>query len=278
MSARQQAWTSDSPETPLLGGDVTVGVVRSGDTVRRPPGISSPAVRVLLEHLEETGFDGAPRYLGVDDRGRDVLSFIEGETAGRPAPEWVADTDRAISVARLLRRYHDAVASLGVPTVFDGARLSEPQGLPPALEVHRDLIGHRDITVENVVFREGAAVGLIDFDLARASSRADDICNMLQWWAPWMPAEDRPGPLIDVDPYQRTRAMLDAYSLDPAERRLLVPLARNGAERSWHLMRHRALVDGGGWRRMWDEGVGDAILRRQEWLRRNERSLIESVS
>lgn len=270
-------WSSTGPESPLVGGDVTEGVVRSGDTVRRPQGVSSPAVRALLEHLDEVGFRGAPQYLGVDDQGRDVLSFIDGEVAGRPAPDWVAETDRAVSVARLLRRYHDAVAPLGVPAVFESVRLSEPAGLPPALPVPRDIVGHRDITLENVVFGDGQAIALIDFDLARASSRADDVCNMLQWWAPWTPEEDRAGPLAEVDPFARTAAMVDAYGLSDSSRALLVPLAINGAERSWYLMRHRAEVDGGGWRRMWDDGVGDAILRRQDWLRRNEKALIATV-
>jgi hypothetical protein len=31
----------------------------------------------------------------------------------------------------------------------------------------------------------------------------------------------------------------------------------------------RAEELGGGWRRMWDEGVGERILRRREWLIEN---------
>lgn len=270
-------WTSDGTEVPLLGGDVTESIVRIDDTVRRPRSRSSEAVRTVLTHLEHVGFAGAPRFLGVDDRDRDVLSFIVGDVAGRPAPAWVADDDRAISVARLLRAYHDAVAALGVPEVFEASRLPEPADLPPALQLDRDLIGHRDVTLENVVFRDGQAVALIDFDLARASSRVEDVCNMLQWWAPWMPVQDRPAPLAHVDPPARAAAMVDAYGLDPGSRALLVPTARNAAERSWHLMRFRAEHDGGGWQRMWDEGVGDAIRRRQEWLRANADALADAV-
>lgn len=53
------------PEIPLVGGDVTEGVVRVGDTVRRPVGSHSPLVHTLLRHLEEVGFPGAPRFLGI---------------------------------------------------------------------------------------------------------------------------------------------------------------------------------------------------------------------
>lgn len=46
-------------EVPLSGGDVSEGVVRVGDTVRRPLGAHSPAVHGLLRHLEAVAFDGA---------------------------------------------------------------------------------------------------------------------------------------------------------------------------------------------------------------------------
>ena len=73
-------------ETALVGGDVNVGenvVVRVGDTVRRPVGPHTAAVDALLRHFEAVGFDGAPRALGLDERGREVLSFVEGEPGAR---------------------------------------------------------------------------------------------------------------------------------------------------------------------------------------------------
>lgn len=277
MERRASVWGSESPEEPLLGGDVTEGVVRSGDTVRRPRSAASERTRELLMHLERVGFRGAPQFLGIDDRGRDVLSFVEGEVAGRPAPEWVASDDRAASVASLVRAYHDAVVSFGVPDSFADAAAPNPPGSPLPLPVPNELIGHRDVTLENVVFRDGVACALIDFDLARPSSRADDICNMLQWWAPWQPVQDRPEALADVDERARTVLMLDAYGLDESARALLVPLAQNAAERTWYSMRLRAERDGGGWRRMWEAGAGESIRRRQAWLRENADALAAAV-
>jgi hypothetical protein len=88
-------------------------VVRVGDTVRRPLRPSSPATQALLEHLERVGFsagsEGAPTFLGVDEQGREVLSYLPGETVTAPYPAW-SMTDAALdSVAHLLRRYHEAV-------------------------------------------------------------------------------------------------------------------------------------------------------------------------
>ena len=65
-------------EIPLLGGNVTEAVVRVGDTVRRPVGEWTPAVHALLHHLEDVGFSAAPRVLGIDAQGREVLTYCEG--------------------------------------------------------------------------------------------------------------------------------------------------------------------------------------------------------
>jgi hypothetical protein len=104
------AWADDGsePEVPLLGGDVTEGLVRVGATVRRPVQANSKLVHALLRHLEDVGFTGAPRFLGIDNAGREVLTYIEGEVAGRPRPAWIADEDRLASVGRLVRAYDDA--------------------------------------------------------------------------------------------------------------------------------------------------------------------------
>ena len=62
------------PEVPLLGGNWTPGVVRVGDTVRRPRTRGSEFARELLIYLHHVGYDGAPRYLGVDDQAETSTS------------------------------------------------------------------------------------------------------------------------------------------------------------------------------------------------------------
>ena len=266
------------PEIPLLGGDVTEGLVRVGDTVRRPAGESSVRVRHVLCHLEAARFAGAPRYLGVDDAGRDVLTYVEGEVAGRPWPDWVGDEARALSVARLVRSYDDAIADLGTPDWSRASRPPDPPGCPPTIAASATLLAHLDITPENVVFRGGRAAALIDFDLVRPATRVEELVNLLLWWSAWMPPEDRSPPLANVDAAARGAALLDAYGLDSHDRARIVEVARNGAERSWHLMRRNAAERGGGWQRMWDEGVGDRILRRQTWLAENARALHDAIT
>jgi len=61
-------------ERALDGGRQTVGVIRVGDTLRRPLHARSEFVHALLRHLACVGFDGAPRVLETDERGREVLT------------------------------------------------------------------------------------------------------------------------------------------------------------------------------------------------------------
>ena len=72
--------------------------------------------------------------------------------------------------------------------------------------------------------------------------------------------------------------IVDEYGLEPADREQIVPLVKNSAERAWFSMRDRAERLGGGWQRMWDEGVGDRILRRQQWLAEQADALYGAVN
>ncbi|MBT2501111.1 phosphotransferase [Curtobacterium sp. ISL-83] len=271
-------FTDEEPgeaEVPLLGGDVTEGIVRKGMTVRRPVGPASERVRRLLTALEQRGFDASPRHLGTDRAGRDVLTFLPGEVAVRPWPTWVGDDRRAASVARLLRRYDDAAEQVGLPAWATSTGPPDPPPVPSAGPP--TLLGHRDVTPENVVFRDGEAAALIDFDLARPSARVEEVANLLLWWGAWMHEDDRQEAVGTVDPVARGALLVDAYGLDDASRRRIVPVSREIAERSWSSMQHRAETLGGGWRRMWDEGIGDVILRRQTWLAEHAAVLAAAV-
>lgn len=269
---------ADRPEEPLLGGDVTEGLVRIGDSVRRPRSPESALVETLLTFLERSGFDGSPRFLGIDAQGRQVLSFVPGQVAGRPWPEWIADDERIASVARLVRRFDDAMQPFGVPEGWATRQLADPPGMPASIAGPPQFVGHMDITPENVVFVDGRAKALIDFDMARPTDRVGEVGNLLLWWAPLMPAVDREQAVRDVDPVARAALLVDEYGLAADDRQRIVPVARNAAELAWHLMRNRAARLGGGWQRMWGEGVGDRILRRQQWLAEHEDELHRAVT
>jgi len=96
----------EQDERRLDGGVNQVSQV--GQTIRRPVGPWSAAVHELLQHLEASGFTGAPRFVGVDKDGREVLSKVSGESPWPPSP-MLFESALLDSAAALLRRYHEAV-------------------------------------------------------------------------------------------------------------------------------------------------------------------------
>jgi hypothetical protein len=253
----------DGPEIALPAGDVTVGVVRIGATVRRPRQDTSAGVAEYLRHLERVGFDRVPRYLGVDERGRDVLSFLEGDVPGDPVEPWAVTDGVLPSVARLTRALHDA------STGFVPSRPIRPvaAGRPmPTFPDEPRLIAQRDITPQNVVFRAGSAWGLVDFDLSDWTTRSVDLANTAMHWVPLCDPVDRPPALAHVDTGARLRSMLDAYGRDVVSAELLLHAAELRFAGGYAAMEWAAEHLGGGWARMWAEGVGDVIRRRVEWF------------
>jgi Phosphotransferase enzyme family len=177
-------------ELPLGGGASHDTVVRVGDTVRRP---HRPIVGEVLQRLANAGFDAAPRWLGIDEQGRDVLTWIEGETftqrgqmhpyIGDP-PDRVTFEDRQLAaVFGLLRRYHD---------VFEG-----------------EVICHGDYGPWNLVWRDRLPVAVIDFDNAYRGDSADDIGYALRMFVSY-----GFGPWDADESVRRTSVALAAYGRD----------------------------------------------------------------
>jgi hypothetical protein len=249
-------------EIPLAGGDVNVGenvVVRVGDTVRRPLSDRADAVHALLVHFEAVGFDGAPRFLGVDERGREVLTFVEGEPALAPVP---ADDYVVGDLGRLLRRMHDAQAGFALPTGVAWPTDLPVQATPDGVVCHNDLFW------PNVIFRDGRPVALIDWDLAAPAPRLYDLASAANYWVPLQPDDQAAGwGLAERERGPRLRLLCDAYGLDAAERVALLDVVSHRNRLGYEA--HRLL--GGeerrpGWREMWDAGSGETILARAAWF------------
>ena len=255
-------------EVPLLGGDMTEGVVRVGRTVRRPVRSHTPAVHALLRHLEAVGFEGAPRVLGIDGRNREVLTYLPGFTGRRSLPDFAIRDSTLEDLAELLLRYHQAVIGFKPPpgAQWDGELTRFVDG--PA-----DIICHCDVNLENVIFRTGPdgarPYAFIDFDLARPGTRLVDIIQTLRYWAPIADPADRDPALPDAHVPARIALFCEAYGLSYAARSRLVPVASRWLRRSRASIAQRARMCGGAWMRMQEAGVGERLLRSAIWLERN---------
>jgi Ser/Thr protein kinase RdoA (MazF antagonist) len=263
-------------EVPLLGGDMTDGVVRVGRTVRRPVRPHTPAVHALLRHLEAVGFEGAPRVLGIDAQNREVLTYLPGEVPHRPLPAYALSEATLTRLAGLQLRYHQAVVGFQPPSwaQWDGEVTSLVDGPP-------ELICHCDINLENVIFRPGPAgpepYALIDFDLARPGTRLVDIIQTLRYWAPLAAPADRDPAFADLDVPARIAVFCQAYGMSYAERARLVPVAVRWMRRSRSTIAARARRHGGAWTRMLEAGVGERLLRSAAWLEASRTEIDERL-
>ncbi|HET8742479.1 MAG TPA: phosphotransferase [Gaiella sp.] len=249
-------------EIPLAGGDINVGenvVVRVGDTVRRPLSDRVDAVHALLLHFESVGFDGAPRFLGVDDRGREVLSFVEGTPALAPVAPY---DDVVTELARLLRRMHDAQTGFSLP-----ADAAWPADLPVRATAH-SVVCHNDLFWPNVIFRDGRPVALIDWDLAAPAPPLYDVASAANFWVPLRPDDQAAAwGLPTANRGSRLRLLCDAYGLDGSGREGLLDVVDrlNGLGYEAH-RRLGGLERRPGWAEMWDAGSGDEIQARIAWF------------
>jgi hypothetical protein len=250
---------ADNPEQPFEGGNITA-IVRVGDTVRRSAGPWTAAVHALLRHLEARGFDAAPRVLGHDQAGREVLSYLPGQTA--PASlQGIESDDVLVAIAQLTRRYHDAVADFVAPA---DATWQLTVGAPRAGE----LICHNDIAPWNIVFDGARPRGLIDWDFAAPGPRTWDIAYALWRCVPLYSGAEFGGADKQA---RRIKLFCDTYGL--AERRGLLDMI----ERRQQVL-HDTLVAWGqagvpGFAEMLRDGHADGIRNDIAYLRANRAAL-----
>ncbi|MEU4218664.1 phosphotransferase [Actinoplanes sp. NPDC026623] len=189
-------------EVPQLGGRMTPGVVRVGDTVRRPGSPASPFVAQLLTHLASRGFEGAPGYLGEDRAGREILTYVPGEVPAK----WRAFADEQVArAAILLRRMHDASRDLA-------ERLGGG-----------DVVCHHDPGPNNTVFRDGLPVAFIDFDFAAVGDPLEDVGYLAWSWC----VSSKPARGPATGQARQVRVLADAYGLSEDQRRRLPAAIEN---------------------------------------------------
>ena len=281
MSALERRGDEPAPRHPdrmeqeeaLAGGtDPRAGVVRVGDTVRRPASPSSAAVRALLVHLERVGFDGAPRFLGLDERGRDVLTFLPGDVPLPPYPSW-ALTDAALDdLGNLLRRFHDATAD------FDGSSVdgwsdewSDPDGGP--------VICHNDLFPENVVFRDGQVVAFIDFAMAAPGRPLWDLAIAVQEWAPLHAPGARLAHPDDLDAVRRTGRLAKAYGVDQQQAAALLDVVAQERAHSLAHVREQAAAGAPPWVSSWPDTDGEGRAAADDaWLSQHHAALMDVLT
>lgn len=240
----------------LVGGMANAGAVfRRGALVERPAPRNARALHACLRALREHGFDAAPAPVGLTPDGREQVTFIPGDVALPPYPDWAMTNAALASVGSLLRRLHEAGAAVAVDTRAEWPRdLADPEG--------GTTLCHNDVCPDNVVFRDGRAAALIDFDLAAPGRPLWDLAMSARYWVPMLdPASAAGFYPSGLDAPARLRILADGYGLPAGDRAALPGVVEQATDvcRAFVARRVadgdpvylRALAERGGWER-WD--------------------------
>ncbi|HEX5403758.1 MAG TPA: phosphotransferase [Pseudonocardiaceae bacterium] len=230
-------------EQLLPGGSVN-HVVRAGDTVRRRPGDRAEFVHRLLRHFEQHGWAGAPRLLGLDEQGREILTFVDGYVAWQSPTERVNSIESLTQVARLVRQFHDLTAN-------------------SLLAGDQEVVCHNDLSPKNTVYRDAGAillpVALLDWDMAAPGARVHDVAHMCWQYLDLGPAVD------DVDTTVRhLRVMCDAYG--PVDRGRVVETILWWQDRCWHGIEAGAAAGDAAMIGLRDSGAAGTVRAAYEWV------------
>jgi hypothetical protein len=211
-------------EIPLAGGFVS-GAVRIGDTVRRTASPRSAYVHELLDLFAAAGWSGAPRFVGYDDAGREVVEYVDGDVPAEPTDPSFGSDASLVRVAELVREFHDLTV--------DSALLAGGE----SVETGNDWLGgpsevvcHNDLSPKNTVYRRlggwHVPVTFVDWDIAAPGRRIHDIAHMC-----WQYVGLGPAVTDAADAARRVRLMADAYGL--ADRSELVDTVAWWQNRCW---------------------------------------------
>lgn len=152
--------------------------------MHRPTGPWTAGVHALLRHLEKLGFGGAPRLRGIDNHGREVLDYIEGEVVHPDHDELLAPDAALSAVVTSIRAFHDAVETFVDPTRFVwSGRGADPSG-------SQEILCHNDLAPWNLVRSYDGRWVFIDWDLAAPGRRSWDLAWALLSMVPLMPGND----------------------------------------------------------------------------------------
>jgi hypothetical protein len=232
-------------------------VMRAGNTVRRPPPEDPEFVRALLRLLERRGWAGAPRFLGTDERGREMLSFIDGHVAWEPVQPSSITSDASLArLAGLVRELHDLTA--GTP-----------------LAAGEEVVCHNDLSPKNTVYRDSGTgltpVAFIDWDIAAPGKRIHDVAHVC-----WQYLDLGPGVAEPADASRRMRLICDAYGL--GDRSGLLEAILWWQDRCWRGIEAKAAAGDPVMTRLRDSGVVRAIRSDFFWVASHRAELAACLS
>jgi tRNA A-37 threonylcarbamoyl transferase component Bud32 len=220
-----------------------------GNTVHREMGKNSDYVHQVLAFLKKQGYTFAPDYIGTDERGREIIEFIDGYTPhGQEVPKATWSLETMTEIFQQIRKLHDLTA---------GTELAQD----------KDCVCHGDPSYANTVYRDGKAVAFIDWDLAHPGNRVEDVAYAIMQY---LSIGEYISPNGPEERAELARKLADAYGLTTAQRALVTDAMLAALHRT--RQEQLALIAKGtaGGKKLAEADVPDILLKRYNWLSENK--------
>jgi Ser/Thr protein kinase RdoA (MazF antagonist) len=149
--------------------------------------------------------------LGIDDVGREVLSFIEGTPAFRPWPEVVRSDTGLRAIGQMLRELSEALSDFAPPP--ESIWRTEPVAGSAAIR-------HGDVGPWNMLWDGDELVGIVDWDFAEPAPPLWDIAQTAWYTIPIFGGAERSqecGFVREPDRAHRLGVLCTAYGAEPAD-------------------------------------------------------------
>lgn len=232
------------PEEILQGGQSAESVIRIGDIVYRTTKAErSELPPHFLQYLEEKNFPHSPRFLGYDERGREMLSYLDGEV-----PRGIQLTKEQLCAAmKLLRNMHDLAAQ---SHLCNG----------------HETICHHDFAPWNIIFKDEQLVGIIDFDEVAPGARVDDLA-----YAIWTFLDIGVAAISDTEQIERLLYLVNCYDLN--NRKDFIPAVFQQQNRILQFRKDVVATSPDQQMREFSKGAIQRINKAIHWVKRNEQAI-----
>lgn len=232
--------TENPGEITLKGGANPIEPVLVANTVRRPAHPNAPYIHALLKQLEVAGVSWAPRFLGIDEQGREILTFIQGDVLHH-TKQW--EDAQLRQIVRFIKQLHDATEGTDLAGTVD-------------------VVCHNDIAPWNTVFQDGIPVALIDFNDAAPGKRVDDMGYFL-----WVFLDLGNNDIAAEEQGQRMRALCDEYgNIDSND---LIATTLEHQQKVLIMRQEQARQSDSLETKEWAEGRAQEIKNAMDWVREN---------
>ena len=217
----------------ILNGGRVGKIKKSEDKVVRPSNPWTKYVHSFLNYMIDNGFENIPTPYGIDDNGNEIVSYVEGVVYNDGLPESLLCDDVIISVANLLRKYHDIGSGYIDKLTGDEEWMLEKR-------FPMEVMCHGDFAPYNITFVDNEVSGIIDFDTLHPGPRLWDIAYAVYRWIPFVSPKNPEYRDGLEEQIRKLKAFADAYGLNAEQKKTLPDMMINRIESLIAYMKEQA--------------------------------------